>query len=163
MSELTLEERATNYETMRHIHEVQKLLLRAAHLLQSRCLSHDQSKLRAPEVDTFTKFTPLLKTVEYGSPEYKQFLADMAPALKNHYAHNSHHPEHYENGVAGMNLVDVVEMLVDWIASSQRTKDGNAYKSLKLQEERFQMSPQLVSILRNTIPLLAPHVEETVE
>lgn len=153
---LTLEERATNYETMLHITRVQVLLSACASQLIQRGLHHDLSKLEAPEVDTFTKFTPLLKGVVYGSPEYKSFLAEMAPALKNHYEQNSHHPEHFSDGVNDMTLLDVLEMFVDWIASGQRTKDGNIYKSIEIQRERFGLSDQLCAIMRNTAEVLAP-------
>ena len=33
---------------------------------------------------------------------------------------NRHHPEYYEDGIAGMTLVDLEEMLSDWEAASHR-------------------------------------------
>lgn len=151
---LTLEQKATNAETMAHIMVVQSLLLRVCADLQKRCMEHDQSKLADPEVSTFTEFTPKLAHAEYGSAEYKQFLKDMKPALDNHYANNSHHPEHYPNGINDMSLMDIVEMLVDWVASSRRTLNGNPYKSLSIQQERFGINPQLTAILGNTLRAL---------
>jgi len=157
---LTTEERATNHDTWTHIHQVQTYLIEVADDILQRCLTHDQSKLRAPEVSTFTEYSPRLKTAEYGSPEYKQFLVDMKPALENHYAMNSHHPEHHSDGVDGMTLMDVLEMLVDWLASTKRTKNGNIYKSIELQKERFDIDPQLLNIMKNTIRKLHPEIEE---
>lgn len=154
MRELTLEEKAASYETYEHIYQVQKNLLRSSFLLQQRCLTHDQSKLKDPEVDSFTKMTPKLKTVPYGSDEYNQFLVDLKPALDNHYKHNSHHPEHYSGGINDMNLIDVLEMLCDWVAATKRTKDGNIEESFEINEKRFSMSPQLISIMRNTVKIL---------
>jgi hypothetical protein len=158
MSELTLEERATNFETMQHIQVVQNYLFKCATLLHQLGFDHDQSKLVPPEV-TFTKFTPLLKTVEYGSDEYKSFLTQMAPALENHYANNPHHPEHHEHGIYDMDLLLVLEMLIDWMASSRRTKDGNIYKSLQIQKSRFRIDDQLYAILKNTVRRLHPELE----
>lgn len=43
----------------------------------------------------FTRFTPRLKGMTYGSPEYKQCLAEMGPGLRHHYAANRHHPEFF--------------------------------------------------------------------
>ena len=160
MTELSLEERATNYETMVHIYHVQELLLKCAADLHDRCLTHDQSKLRPPEVDTFTKYTPRLKEAEYGSDLYKQFLAEMKPALDHHYQNNSHHPEHHEDGVLGMTLIDVLEMLLDWIASTRRTKNGNIYKSITIQQQRFGIDDQLAQLMRNTVKALCPEIEE---
>ena len=75
----------------------------------------------------------------------------MKPALDHHYAVNSHHPEHYPNGIDDMDLVDLVELTCDWIASSKRHEDGNIYKSISLNKDRFGMSDQLCRILENTV------------
>lgn len=120
------------------------------HAIHQRCLTHDQSKLVAPEVQTFTDMTAKLGKAEYGSAEYKGFLRDMKPALDNHYAENRHHPEHFRDGLEGMHLIDVLEMLCDWAASSLRTKDGHILKSLAFQKERFGMSGALGEVLQKT-------------
>lgn len=91
-----------------------------------------------------------LRGLTYGSPEYKAELDKMRPTIDLHYKRNSHHPEHYANGIDGMCLLDLVEMLCDWRAATQRHADGDLRKSLVINQERFKMSPQLVSILKNT-------------
>lgn len=53
--------------------------------------------------------------------------------------------------VAGMSLLDVVEMLADWKAATERHDDGDIEKSLEINADRFNLSPQLYSILKNTI------------
>ena len=151
---LSTEEKATNYDTFRHIERVRNLLNSCAVELLNRGEAHDQSKLESPEVEVFTEMTSKLKTSEYGSEEYKGFLAQMKPALEHHYARNSHHPEHYKNGVNDMNLFDVIEMLVDWKAASERHDTGNIRKSIELNANRFSMSPQLTKILENTASFL---------
>jgi hypothetical protein len=90
---LTLEERATNAETLVHIGRVRTLLNWCVLHLLTRGEVHDQSKLEPPEVSVFTEFTPKLKNSTYGSDEYKGFLQRMKPALDHHYAKNDHHPE----------------------------------------------------------------------
>lgn len=118
--------------------------------LHQRCLTHDQSKLVAPEVQTFTEMTAKLATAEYGSDEYKGFLVQMKPALDNHYGENRHHPEHFEDGLEAMNLIDVLEMYCDWVASSLRTKGGDILKSFEIQKDRFKMSDELVATMKRT-------------
>lgn len=98
----------------------------------------------------FTKFTPRLSAMTYGSQEYKDCLAEMGPGLRHHYAANRHHPEHHEGGIGGMNLLDVLEMYLDWTASSRRHADGDISRSIDVNEKRFGMSPQLAAIFRNT-------------
>ena len=50
-----------------------------------------------------------------------------------------------------MTLIDVIEMLCDWIATTKRMKDGDIFKSLEIQKERFGISGQLYQISCNTI------------
>jgi hypothetical protein len=152
--ELTLEQKATNYETMRHIERVRNLLGIVIVDLLRRASEHDQSKLESPEVEAFTEFTPKLAESTYGSPEYEEFRRKMAPALAHHYSRNSHHPEHWKDGVNDMSLLDILEMLLDWKAASERHHDGNVLKSIEKNADRFGLSPQLVRILENTAKTL---------
>ena len=154
--DLTQEEQATNFATFQHILEVQKRLSLVITMLQERMLTHDITKMSDPEVKLFTSTTSKLATAEYGSAAYKQFLVELKPALVHHYAHNAHHPEHYPNGIDGMNLIDLLEMLADWMASISRSKNGNLDKSFIVNKKRFGMSPQLVRIMKNTVPFLTP-------
>jgi len=74
----------------------------------------------------------------------------MQVALDHHYANNRHHPEYFDNGVNGMTLVDLIEMLADWKAAGERHADGSLDRSLIIQKERFDISDQLNDILTNT-------------
>jgi hypothetical protein len=72
-------------------------------------------------------------------------------ALDHHYLHNNHHPEHYSNGIDGMSLLDLVEMLMDWKAASERHQEGmNIVRSIEVSSQRFSVSEQLKRILLNT-------------
>lgn len=42
------------------------------------------------------------------------------------------------------------QLLADWRAASERHADGDIERSLKIQQERFDISDQLMSILRKT-------------
>ncbi len=152
MGNLSQDELATNAKTWEHIDLVMRLLASAQIELMRRQFTHDRSKLVAPEVSSFTEMTPKLAASTYGSEEYKQTLKHMQPAIDHHYACNRHHPEFFEAGVDGMNLFDVLEMLIDWYAACKRHKDGDINKSIEINIDRFGLSPQLTSILRNTLP-----------
>lgn len=138
-------------DTLVHIKRVNELLLMAVAELLHRARNHDHSKLSAPEKTIFDEMTPKLAGCTYGSDEYKQYLTEMKPALDHHYMCNSHHPEYYSDGVDGMDLFDLLEMLVDWKAAGERHKDGSILKSLEINSKRFNLSPQLVSIFTNHI------------
>jgi len=138
-------------DTKDHIARVQMLLVWCAQELHRRGLAHDKSKLESPEKEIFDEVTPRLKGLTYGSPEYKQSLADMGPALTHHYQKNSHHPEHHENGMSGFDLFDLIEAFVDWKAAGDRHENGNLLTSIKINASRFDMPPMLVSIMNNTV------------
>lgn len=137
-------------ETLLHIKRVNELLIGSAKELLDRAVVHDSSKLEDPEKKEFDRLTPKLKVLEFGSQAYKDSLTELGVALDHHYQNNSHHPQHYENGIDGMNLFDVLEMLLDWKAAGERHTTGDIYKSIEINKERFGMSDQLTQIFINT-------------
>lgn len=137
-------------ETLDHIRKVQSLLGGICESLRDRADVHDASKLVEPERSAFQEATPKLKATTYGSEDYRRLLADLKPALDHHYAVNSHHPEHYADGVEGMDLLDLIEMFADWKAATLRHDDGDIRRSIEVARERFGLAPQLARIFHNT-------------
>lgn len=137
-------------DTLKHIKRVSELLTLAAAELIRRANCHDNSKLTHPEKDLFDEFTPKLAGCSYGSDEYKAFLAELKPALDNHYKNNSHHPEHYPDGMNGFDLFDLIEMFFDWKAATERHNDGNIYKSIEINKNRFGYPEMIKHIFTNT-------------
>ena len=153
---LTDSQKITNWETLKHIEVVMQLLATMQHEIARRMFSHDRTKLRSPELEMFEIYTDKLASVEYGSEAYEQYRQEMLDtALKHHFEHNRHHPEFFENGVYDMNLIDLIEMLCDWKAASLRVENGDIWQSIEINAERFNITPELVKILQNTVPLLA--------
>ncbi len=144
----------TRYKTLCHIENVRNLLNAVVYEFLRRGEVHDQTKLKTPEVEIFEEFTPKLKNITYGSEEYHECLRKMKPALDHHYANNRHHPEYFKNGIDDMNLFDILEMLVDWKASSMRHEDDDIYKSIELNQKRFGYSDQFKKMLINTMDYL---------
>jgi hypothetical protein len=149
-------------DTTAHIARVAELLHECRANLEKRLYLHDLSKLQSPEKEIFDEFTPKLKGSTYGSDEYKEFLKGMKPALDHHYANNPHHPEHYQNGIDGMSLFDAIEMLMDWKAAGERHANGSISKSLNVNKSRFNISPQLMSLLLNTAKEMGWDVSDVV-
>lgn len=140
----------SKFKSMRHIETVRNYLNLCIREILDRAERHDQSKMEKIEVETFEQYTPKLRTCTYGSEEYKGFLKEMEPALQNHYANNRHHPEHFENGLNGMNLIDLLEMIIDWKCSGMRHNNGDLFKSIEINKDRFGMSDQITQIFKNT-------------
>ncbi|MBO7211146.1 MAG: hypothetical protein J6V44_09140 [Methanobrevibacter sp.] len=139
-------------ETYNHMMSVSKKMAVIINKLIKTSTRHDASKVESKiESDLFIAMTPKLKSSTYGSEEYKKFLEELKPALDNHYKENRHHPEHFENGIKGMTLVDLIEMLCDWCAAVERHSDGNILKSIEINQKRFGYSDELKQILINTL------------
>lgn len=138
-------------DTLDHIRKVQSRIEEIRGYLLGRAQLHDASKLVQPEKAGYDRLTTRLAEVVYGTDEYRAALAEAKDTIAHHYAVNSHHPEHYPNGVAGMSLLDVIEMLCDWKAASERTKQGSIQASLTYNKERFGISDQLAGVLENTV------------
>lgn len=141
-------------ETFRHIEQVRERINRCVVDLIHRAHVHDQSKLVSPEVEIFDEYTERLRGLTYGSDEYKAGLAAMKPAIDHHQQNNSHHPEFYADGIRGMNLMDLVEMLCDWKAATLRHNDGDIRKSIEQNQKRFGYSDELKQIFLNTLALI---------
>lgn len=138
-------------ETLKHVNQVRENLGILVSELVERAKVHDASKFEEPERSVFAQNTPKLAKTEYGSPEYQELLKEVQVAIDHHYSKNTHHPEHWPNGIDDMDLLDLVEMLADWTAATKRNKNGNIHKSIEHNETRFGISPQLSKIFTNTV------------
>lgn len=151
-----MEDYDSTADTLAHIREVNTRLIGVAKNILNRAEAHDFTKLIPPEKPLFDRMTPKLKGLEYGSEEYKESLRELQVALNHRYSTFDHHPEHYKdsaypfNGVGGMSLMALIEMLVDWKAASLRTADGSMFKSFKISIPRFQIKMPLAIALYNT-------------
>jgi hypothetical protein len=137
-------------DTKDHIEEVRRRVYEVTNNLNQRASDHDRSKLVDPERSVFDEYTPKLKDSTYGSDEYKAFLEGMGEGLRHHYEVNDHHPEHFVEGVHGMNLVQLIEMLCDWKAATMRHDDGDLAKSIEINADRFGYGEEIKGLLART-------------
>ena len=144
-------------ETIDHIEEVRRYIRWFTDKLTNRGISHDKSKLESPEVEAFAEHTNRLAHLEYGSEAYNRELEELKTTLDHHYAKNRHHPEHFDDGINDMTLIDIIEMFCDWRAATKRNKNGNLLKSIEINAARFRIDRQLEQIFINT----AKSIDET--
>jgi hypothetical protein len=137
-------------DTLDHIARVQTYMEHAIADLKARSNRHDLSKLQEPELSGFAALHGRLSTVRYGTPEYQAALDAGAETIQYHYSVNDHHPNHHVNGIDGMSLLSLIEMLADWKAAGERTKDGSLLQSLLVNFKRYEIDLQLQGILYNT-------------
>jgi hypothetical protein len=141
-------------QTLQHIATVNLYIAQAIQQLLAQTATHDHSKLIPPEKHLFDEYTEQLKNITYGSHQYNQALQNIKPALDHHYAANRHHPEFFTDGVNQMTIIDLLEMLADWKAATLRHNNGDLSKSIDINSKRFNISPQLTTILHNTAQYL---------
>ena len=141
----------STFDTQDHIGKVQKRIQEIRANLAGRAIRHDASKLEEPEKSGYDVLTAKLADLVYGSDEYRAALAEAKPTIDHHYAHNRHHPGHWTYDIKSMSLLDIIEMLCDWKAASERTKQGSIAASLAHNRMRFQIDDQLAAILENTV------------
>lgn len=138
-------------KTWKHIERVRALLKEAEEEIHRRGAEHDRSKFQEEEIGPLAKIEEIIARdgqAPFGSEEYEHRRQMLAPMLMHHYAKNSHHPEHYEKGINGMDLFDIIEMFFDWKAASERGEESTM--GLETAIKRFYIEPQLADILRNT-------------
>ena len=99
--------------TMEHKTRVSIFMTKLARELMRRGKLHDNSKLKSPEREIYGANYERLEKTTFGTDEYREILNDMKPAIEHHYKENDHHPEHFEDGIFNMDLVQILEMLVD--------------------------------------------------
>jgi len=139
-------------DTIDHIKQVRSFMNEIMANLEARSRLHDYSKLEEPEKSMYDEYKPKIRETElefgYGSPQYEEVVKQMGAALRHHFDANSHHPEHYPNGINGMSLLDLIEALADWKAASAQY---GTPLNLEANRKRFGMSDQLFEIFQNTV------------
>ena len=151
----------SKFKTMRHIETVRNYIGGVISALMIRAEMHDQTKLQQPEVEIFEEYTPKLRDTTYGSDEYRGYMKEMRVVIDHHNFHNRHHPEYFTLGpeynaapidsiMERMSLIDLIEMVCDWKSATMRHADGDIYRSLEINQERFGYSDELKSIMKNT-------------
>jgi hypothetical protein len=127
----------------------------AAGDLFRRATVHDNSKFSPEEFEAYEEAFPGLQRYAYGTDEFKAELKKIEPAIRHHYSVNDHHPEYFGDGINGMNLVQIMEMVFDWLAASARSKTDFTH-GLEINKARFGISDQLFEVIKNTVQQYAP-------
>lgn len=147
-------------ETFQHRHTLQELVWRAIKKLWRRALDHDLTKLDSPEREVYDRFP---ERAPYGTDAYRLRLLEMTAALQHHYAHplNRHHPEHFPNGgCANFTLLDYLECVLDWWATSLKQPGGDIRASIEANQRRFGFSDDIKNMLLQTLKELEAEGEK---
>jgi hypothetical protein len=142
------------FATTKHKAWVMWFILKACWALIKRGIKHDLSKYSRHEAPYFASLLKELKYTTYGTPEYKEMLGRIRPAIEHHQNNNSHHPEYYIGLVSAMSPLDLVEMICDWKAATLRHVDGNIITSIEYNKKRFKYNlKQQDSLTRDALEI----------
>lgn len=100
--------------------------------------------------------THLKKIVDGDAPIYPDDIYLVEQIIKS----VDRRKEEAQAPINNMNLFDIIEMFIDWVAAGKRHADGNINKSIQINTDRFSLSPQLVRIFENTIPWVKDEFED---
>lgn len=124
-----------------HVSRVRKHLDVIIRLLYNRKLMHDASKLSEEELPIWEKMDSEPR-YEYGSPEYFDKIKRYKKVFDIHYKKNRHHPEHYPEGVWNMTIIDIIEMMCDWLGYRDSLSYTDAIKIVAEQMFRYKIINQ---------------------
>ena len=147
-------EQAYAQDVRDHQARVSDLMDQVINELCIRQTAHDESKFSPQEFPIYQAIVPDLKKLEFGSAEYREKVKELGPALQHHYRNNRHHPEHFEDKIRGMNLIDLVEMICDCIAASEFKGDDPKDGFTGYLFQKHGITEPLASIILNTIDRL---------
>jgi len=119
-------------------------------LLASRALTHDNSKNSDEEYKYFKMANSVNRNQFKTYEEYLNYIKPtLDKGLEHHYNVNRHHPEYFDNGIDDMNLIDILEMIVDWKVSIEQN-DKELYEEIDYNFNKYNVSEQLKKIILNT-------------
>lgn len=146
---------ASDAATIDHIGKVRENMRQIINRLMQQSERHDASKMIEPERSGYAALHEDMLSVKYGTPEYAAVVEKHKPTVEHHYMCNSHHPECYEKGVREMDLFDILEMLADWKAASERASSKTSFADgFMHNRERFNIPDDLFQTMIYTVEAL---------
>ena len=141
-------------ETIRnHRNRVANYMACIAQMIKLRGEEHDVSKLSPVEFPVYSRAIGEFEKYSFGSDGYEKAKESIKQATDHHYKLNRHHIEYFSDGIDGMNLIDLIELLCDWKSATLNHPEnpGDMARSLQVATEKYKISPQLARVLYNTI------------
>lgn len=139
------------FDTICEFHQnlVRRRMGGVARNIYNRGEHHDESKFEEPEYTGFSQGSQFKG--KFGTEEYEEGKRKIKDTLTVHYANNDHHPEHFPDGICGMSLMSLTEMLVDWMCANQTDRKMKGEELIEIMDKKYNLGPQLKSIMKNTI------------
>jgi hypothetical protein len=136
---------------IKHRYYVSFFLMKLIEDLFLRSNVHDVSKHSDEEFEGFRKSIYYLKGPWGQENRPPEILEQLNESLQIHYKRNDHHPEHFENGMEDMDLVQLLELIADWRAAMIGQDNHDIDETIATGQERFGYPDFMAKILKNTL------------
>jgi hypothetical protein len=131
-------------DLIQHKRWVAEYMQIVANELFRRAVIHDNSKFSSEEFEAYEEAFPGLQKYAYGTDEFRAELRKIEPAIEHHYKAN------HLNGIADMDLIQVIEMVCDWLAASKRSQK-DICQGLEINQRRFGIEQQVINLISHTV------------
>lgn len=124
--------------------------------LSKRMINHDNSKIEyLPEFNLYKDVVYKLNGLEHGTKEHTEAKKQLDQGFEIHCINNRHHPEHFNSeGICGMNIYDIIEMILDWCSAAVCRGFKFKLSSIYRRIESHSFSKELCDILSKNIYLI---------
>lgn len=123
--------------------------------ISKRIIEHDNSKLCSKsEYDIYKNTVYKFQNLDFGTEEYNKVKEEVGKGFEIHYMNNMHHIEHFTNGIYGMNLYNILEMILDWCSSAVSRGFKFKLSSIYRRIESDNFSKGLCDIIKDNIYLI---------
>ena len=119
--------------------------------LLRRAVVHDNSKLDAAEIASFSKIADSIGALKDENSEMSESVRNR---VMRHWSANRHHPEYFANPSVEMTKLDKLEMACDWYARSKQYGTDLLKFADVQQERRFHFQPKVFAEVRGYCEML---------
>ena len=150
-----------NYNQTVSVHQlhVSNNMKRIANELRRRGIRHDNSKFSGIEATIGNMYHDEYNKINVLCPhksDVENYAEKTKAASIEHYRLNDHHVEHFENGLSGMSLIQLTELVCDSVAHLKER--GYAPTECVCEVEYlfkgYGASDDVISIVKNTVQYL---------
>jgi hypothetical protein len=135
-------------KTNKHIGNIKKILDYIKEQINDRGNNHDKSKFNKNEIDGWILGSNL-EQLDKNSDEYNQAKKLYDNAYKIHHKQNRHHPEYFKHGFSDMNVVDVVEIIADWMMDA--VEENKSFEQIVNEKQKeFNFDNAIRNLLINS-------------
>jgi hypothetical protein len=136
-----------------HKEKVATNMLQINNELVKRMYCHDNDKISDDIIfDVYEEYNSKLRAEKYDSPMFKEYARIMHPGVVRHTSKERHHFYDRNNPMENkeVDLIDLIEVLSDWVGATQRDKNINIESALEHNFNKYNIPEDFRTLMMNT-------------